>query len=89
MNGVRCDVSCSSYCLAHEQSEGNADSGDSVAESTGFANERRGGFGKKIISFLRSRGGDLTETQIGTGERCEKNRTYNYPNVEGSDGNNA
>lgn len=72
--------------IAYEQGEGNADSGDSVAESSGLANERRGGFGKKIISFLRNRGGDLTETQIGTGERCEKNRTYNYPNVEGSDG---
>ena len=24
----------------------------------------------------------MTDRQIGRGERCEKNRTYNYPNVE-------
>ena len=60
--------------VAYEQGKGDADPGDPSAE-------RGGGLGAAIIS-LDGRVQALTDRQIGSGERCEKNRTYNYPNVE-------
>ena len=67
--------------VAYEQGEGDADPGDPSAEPTGCDDERGGGLGTAIIS-LGGREQALTDRQIGSGERCEKNRTYNYPNVE-------
>lgn len=67
--------------VAYEQGEGDADPGYPSAEPARCDDERGGGLGTAIIS-LDVREQALTDRQIGSGERCEKNRTYNYPNVE-------
>ena len=67
--------------VAYEQGEGDADPGYPSAEPARCDDERGGGLGTAIIS-LDGREQALTDRQIGSGERCEKNRTYNYPNVE-------
>lgn len=67
--------------VAYEQGEGDADPGYPSAEPARCDDERGGGLGTAIIS-LDVREQALTDRQIGSGERCEKNRTYNYPNVD-------